>query len=181
MKQISTILSFSALLLAACGTNPQAAKNDGATNGAISGPHIQMATEPIVPGYKQAGSWCDAHFPEAPPITGDPVNANLRRVGIGPGIYKAAVNYGTMASSFMLRVNANGVLDLYTSKHFPLCLSQDSNFKINPDGLSFEYNNNHHIRYTVELEQNAGGYSMAFKYTPADNFGFSVRKCEDCK
>jgi len=177
-QQLCGIGVFFALLLVACGPNEAQLAQNKPTIG--QGPHIEFAKGPIVKDYKAAGSWCDAHFPEAPPLTSDPVNAQLRRVGIGPGVYKAVVNYGNIASSFMLRVSPNRTLELYTSNHFPYCLSEHSNFKLQADGRSFEYDNHHHIHYTVELESSDQGMSIAFLYGPGDNFGFTIYKCEDC-
>lgn len=175
------LFSICLLLMAACGSGASKGAAGNANPAAPNGPYFQFAQGPKVLQYEAAGSWCDAHFPESPPLTGDPTNANLRRVGLSVGIYKATVSYGNIASSFMIRVNANQLVELYTSDHFPFCLSNQQNFKLSADGRSFDYNNNHHIRYTLELEQGQNGISMAFLYTAADNFGFSVHKCVDCK
>lgn len=143
-------------------------------------PHFVFANGPKALEYKAEGSWCDARFPEAPPITGDPVNANLRRIGFGTGIYKVNVNFGTIVSSFILRNKSNGAIELYSSNHFPYCLSDHKNFSLAPNGLSFSYDNHHHIKYTVELQQTQQAYFLAITYDPGGNYGFSVHKCANC-
>jgi len=130
--------------------------------------------------YGEPGNWCDAHFPEAPVLTGDPLNSVLRRFILTTGIYIVTVRFGHVASSFMVQKHAdNPIVQLFTSNNF-YCLGNHQYFDLSPDNTCFTYNNHHSIQYTATLENTTAGIGVAITYDPGNNYGITVRKCEDC-
>ncbi|MEI6409473.1 MAG: hypothetical protein WCR52_08825 [Bacteroidota bacterium] len=147
-----------------------------------TGPYLRFFQGETIKGMREKGNWCYEEYPEAIVITGDPLNSNRRRFGMGAGVYKVTLDLGTSANSFILRSTPDGAIDLFTSDNYPLCLANRANFQLDPDARGFQYDNGHMFKYAVELQpQNDNGLFVAVDFSSGRNYGLTVRRCASCR
>lgn len=158
---------------------PQTTSGSAAEAGANT-PHFEFSTVPAPQDMEGKASWCNESFAEPVVITPDPVNTNKRVIGLGGGVTKVVVNFGNMASSFFLRRSAQNVVEVFTSQNFPRCLSSQANFMLAADRRSFQYDNQQHIQYPVELSGAAGAPSIVLEFPPGSYYGLTAYRCDSC-
>lgn len=167
---------------ASAGKSGEASKTPEENNTPKTGPYLRFFQGETIKGMREKGNWCYEEYPEAAVISGDPVNSNRRRFGMGTGVYKVTLNLGSSASSFILRYTSDGAIDLFTSDNYPLCLANRVNFVLDADARGFQYDNGHMFKYAVELEpQNGGGLFVAVDFSSGQQYGFTVKYCTSCQ
>jgi len=173
LKSVLGILCCCAGFVLACRN--QSADGSGAGSGRISGPHFEFSTAPV----DALGDWCKADYSNPVLISGDPANPNNRVFALGEGVHKAVIRMGNIAASFCL-LKKGDVVEVFTSKNFPMCLSRQSSYTMADDGLSFQYDNKLHITYTALFQSSIQGARIVFEF-PADfQYGLTVHTCSGC-
>jgi hypothetical protein len=170
------------LLAGACNSpNTTTTASGGAETPGGAGT-FRFSSSAAASGIQNPADWCYQPFSAALVISPDPVNAQVRKITLeGPGVYKFSVDYGKLLASFMLRLTDTGAMELYTSNHFPMCLSNHVNFSIDADGHGFRYNNQMHIDFQVNFEPKGLGGELKIEFAPGMYYGVLARRCNACK
>ncbi len=159
--------------------------NTGTGNPKAKGPEplFVFSKNAPVSGYQNPADWCFQPFSAAMVVSLDKVNPNIRQFSIdGEGVYKFVVEYGKLASSFIVRRKGAGEgLELFTSNQYPYCLSNHANFQIEQDGRAFKYDSPMPIDYRVEYQPVGNGGILRIEFPVGVYYGLLGRRCNACE
>jgi hypothetical protein len=136
----------------------------------------------MVTGRSTAGNWCYRSYTEAVLVSAPPDNSNRRFFDAQPGIYKIIVPIGKVTAAVLLRsFGGSQPLEIHTSDHFPECLSNAANFRLNAEGTVLSYDNGENIRFTASAQPNGPAMRVSFDLPVGLNYGIEVRLCDNCE
>ncbi|MGI9160813.1 MAG: hypothetical protein ACR2K1_13770 [Saprospiraceae bacterium] len=144
-------------------------------------PVFRFSRQDQITGRSEAQNWCYRPYSQAVPVSARLENSNQRFFDLPPGVYRLIVPFGKLTASIMLRSRGAGQpIEVFTSDHFPECLSNAANFQISPDGASLSYDNRLGIRFALSAQPN-GTAMRAFLDLPLGAaYGTEVRLCDKC-
>jgi hypothetical protein len=140
------------------------------------GPHFEFGKVGA-----SGNNWCFAKYPDAVMINAEPSNVNQRYFMLEDGVYKVVIELGTTAAAFVLNRTSNGNVQIYTSDHFPECLSKQDNFRLEAGARTFKYDNTKHIEFTAEMTPSGTGDKISLALPAEMQFGLTVKKCTGCQ
>lgn len=108
-------------------------------------------------------------------LNADPKDFNRRIFNFGNGPYKITVRMGNIVAAFVLQ-RAGKQVEIFTSRNYPECLSNQNNFTLLPGTNSFRYDNQKEIRFNVELTNGASSPAVVIDMGKDSPYGIEVRK-----
>lgn len=174
MKQYLFLLLTASFLLA-CNQTPKQAdgQQPAATNSGSGGLRFSFSKQ--APGTASSNDWCHLSLPEAALISADPANSNRRLFTLSEGPHRVTVDFGNIVASFVLKKTGN-LVEIFNSDNFPECLSNSTNFKLGADGQTFNYDNQKHIQFEMQLVPLPNGTQVALEMAPGAGYGIIVRR-----
>ncbi len=144
-------------------------------------PVFRFSRQDQITGRDAVQNWCYRPYSQAVPVSALLENSNRRFFDLPPGVYRLIVPFGKLTASIMLRSRGAGqAIEVFTSDHFPECLSNAANFQISSDGASLGYDNQRGIHFTLSAQPN-GTAMRAFLDLPLGAaYGTEVRLCDKC-
>jgi hypothetical protein len=180
MKKLLFLCWFAGIV--SCSTQtpaPEAGKTENQA-AATAGPAFRFSTAPAVVQPRVEGNWCDGAFEEGVPINAEAADPNRRYFSVSDGVYMITVRLGTTVSSWMARPAGGGVVEVFTSANFPLCLSKQSSFHLRPNGAGLDFDNERKLNYGLEV-QGVGPQRITLDFPPGAGYGVTVRRCATCR
>lgn len=177
MKQLLVMIISIALLGCKQSSKNTAADAQGGTN---AGTYFTFSKRPMVQDMRDPSNWCAARFAENAVVNADPKNTNLRYFAMDDQPHKVVLDYGHFSAAFALLKKGNQV-EIMTSDNYPSCLSNKTNFSLQPDGKSFYYNNKKDIHFEVMLQDLPNGLQINILLPSDLTYGMLVNRCETCK
>ncbi|MCC7246902.1 MAG: hypothetical protein IT269_14550 [Saprospiraceae bacterium] len=176
----SLIFSFLLLLFVGC-QQPAAPKEDATSKPVLAPTHFEFSKK-APERERDLKNWCWQPSTDAQPINAEKDNLNRRYAVLTPGMaYRVGINAANSTAAFILRANASGVVELFTSNNFPNCLSNFQHFTLSPDGASLHYDNHHYIKFDSGVRQ-VNGATQFYVDMPADFvYPFEVKSCATCR
>lgn len=159
------------MLLPGCSGGGQTSATSGAGNSGV----FFFSSQPPQNSSKGLPEWCRGQFPNPVVLNAEPDNFNRRIFSFGNGPYKVTVSFGNIVAAFVLQ-RVGGQVEIFTSKSFPECLSNEGNFTIHNETSSFKYDNLKDIHFNVELVNAAGVPSIVIDMGKDAPYGIEVRK-----
>jgi hypothetical protein len=145
-------------------------------------PVFQFSAQNQIAGKNAEGNWCYRYYSQAVPVSAPLDNSNRRFFDAPPGIYKVIVPLGTTTASTIIKsYGAHRTMEVFTSDHFPECLSNTANFQISPDGSTLLYDNRGAIRFTVTAQPNGPYMRIILDMPVGAGYGIEVRLCDNCE
>jgi hypothetical protein len=154
-----------------------------------SAPPAAPAREPVfrfsrqdqITGRDEPQNWCYQPYSQAVPVSAPLENSNQRFFDLPPGVYRLIVPFGKLTASIMLRSRGAGKpIEVFTSDHFPECLSNAANFQISSDGASLAYDNRLGIRFSLSAQPNGTAVRALLDLPLGAAYGTEVRLCDKC-
>lgn len=172
MKQQFFLLLTLGFLLA-CNQTPKQADGQQAVTNNGGGLRFGFSKQP--PGTSTSNDWCHLALPDAAVISADPANSNRRLFTLSEGPHRVTVDFGNIVASFVLK-KAGNLVEIFNSDNFPECLSKSSNFTLGADGQTFNYDNQKHIQFEMQLVPLPNGTQIALEMAPGAGYGIIVRR-----
>ena len=167
--------------LLACNQAPDKTANPAEdTAQAPSGPAFRFSRHTPEAG-KKPDNWCYGHFSEPLVINAEEGHPNRRYFYLQNGVTKVAVGPSGITTTFMLRPEENGMVEVFTGANFPECLSIPGNFSPLSGGPVVRYMNHKKVGFSLETKQENGYARVTMEMPKGTNYGLSANYCPDCK
>ncbi len=171
------LLSLAILGFLACSPTPNSVGNQPKNQKQLM---FEFSKDIGTMDVRDPGNWCIGNFGESALISADPKNFHRRLFALSDIPTKIVVELSHQSTALMLYKSGDHV-EIYTSDNQPACLSNKANFQLNPDGLSFRYDNKRDMNFDVYLQELSSGIQIALDLPQVGNYGLNVVRCESCK
>ncbi len=129
----------------------------------------------MTPADEVNDDWCHVPFASAAVISADPANFNRRLFTLSDDPHRVVVDYGKMVAALILKRTGNRV-EIFTSNHYPRCLTNHKFITIAADGNSFRFDDGRYIKFDVQLIPLANGIQIALEMAPGAGYGIIVSR-----